>query len=264
MSNVIDPVVEPVVEPVVPVVPPVPAGTSGAAANVAAAAAPEASKPWMSQAPDELKKNELLSTFEGVGPLCEGYVNLHGELVELKKTMEVPEGEDGYKLGEPVLPDGFPKDADLEVKFKKFCLENKIGQGQAKSLFEFYNASLGERYSGVMQARSTAETDTEKKLKGEWGEDGYNEKIAMIGKLVTAKAGADAVHVMEVLDKAGANGDAATVKCLAAIASDYGQHKFIEGETLRLQGTGEPEPQPGAPKQSVKYKEEFTEYAKQG
>jgi len=246
---------DPTVEGAGPVVPD--EITAGAAAIVAAAAAPEASKPWMSQAPDELKKSELLSAFEGVGPLCTGYVGLHGELSELKKTMEVPDGEDGYKLGEPALPDGMSKDADLEAKFKKFCIANKIGAGQAKSLFEFYNASLGERYSGVMQARSNAEASTEKQLKGDWGEDGWNERTALIGKLVFAKAGTDAPRVMEVLDKAGAYADAATMKFLASVAADYGQHKLVEGETPGLGGTEETKPQPGEPKKSVRYKKEF-------
>lgn len=229
------------------------------------AATVEAAKQWMQQAPDDLKKNVLLAAFEGVGPLCKGYVDLHGELTGLKKSMEVPDGADGYKFGDPKLPEGLPVDKDLESAFKQICIEKKIGLEQAKSLFEFYNTYLATRYNTVLKRRSNADAETERQLKGEWGEEGYNAKTTLIGKLVAEKAGDDAARVMEVFDKAALYGDPATLKFLAAVAADYGEHKLVEGETPGIKGSEEEEPaaQPGEPAKSVRYKKEFREFAGQ-
>lgn len=247
------------------------AGVTAAAVAAAAAGPPdgtvEAAKDWMQQAPDDLKKNEILAALEGVGPLCKAHVELHGELAELKKSIEVPGGLDGYKLGDPELPEGLAVDKDLELAFKQICIDKKIGLEQAKSLFQFYNTYLATRYNNVMQNRSNAEGETEKQLTGEWGADGWTAKTALIGKLVFEKAGKDAPRVIEVLDKAGVYADPATMKFLAAIASDYGQHRLVEGETPGIVGTGEPaeqKPQPGEPAKSVKYGSEFKKFAEQG
>ena len=235
-----------------------------AAAAVDPAAVAETLKhPWMQQAPNDLKKNEILGEFDGVGPLCKAHVELHAELAELKKSMEVPGGVDGYNLGDPQLPEGLAKDADMELKFKQFCIDNKIGLGQAKALFGFYNSSLATRYNTVMQNRSNAEAETDKLLKGEWGDEGYTTKTAQIGTLIDEKAGKDAARVKEVFDKAAVYGDPATLRFFAAVAADYGQHRLVEGETVGITGTepARPKAQPGEPPKTVDYGPEFREFA---
>jgi len=140
---------------------------------------------WMSQLPDDLKKNEQLSQFGTLGDFgkkylevsknTEGAVKIPGEdatdeeRAAFYNKIGRPEVADKYELINPELPEGMKINTELGVSFRDFAHKTGLTQKQAKAAFEFYNNHMISQFSEMQKARQEAVVKGGEALKTEWG-----------------------------------------------------------------------------------------------
>ena len=86
-------------------------------------------------------------------------------LARTKGLMDVPDKPEGYDFGELQLPEGLPRDENLEIAFKGFCKEQGISKAAAKALYDFYNTAMITTYNKNQEASVAEVKKAEQELR---------------------------------------------------------------------------------------------------
>lgn len=174
---------------------------------------------WMSQLPDDLKKNDetvkALSKFQKIGDVANSYVELSKKL---GNTLSVP-GEDATdeekasfyeKLGVPKSADDytFSKDMGASAKaYNEMAFNAHLSNDQAASIFQS-TESFGKAYlENVREAQGRQLKETENALKKEYGSN-FPVKMEMCKRGLLAAGG----NVAKTLRDSGLSGNPDLVK----------------------------------------------------
>jgi hypothetical protein len=199
-------------------------GNDGAAPEVAASGAEHESTPqvdagvggtdhehqspaWMSQLPDDLKGNEVLTQFAKLGEMGKAFLDLQGRL---ERSVEIPgEGasEDQVRdfqrrLGVPETSEGYElPNLDLGVEtvrpewnkeFAAAAHEAGLTKRQAEKVYGFMTGQAKSTAQQYNEARAAEQAATKKALQQEWGND--YEKNLKIANRGAASRGKDFVN----------------------------------------------------------------------
>jgi polyhydroxyalkanoate synthesis regulator phasin len=125
----------------------------------------------------EFKGNPALSSFQDVGALAKGYVNLSGKLGSRSMAdMDPPSDETGRrtvldKLG--LAPPARPDDYDLPASaalFRTWAHKQGLTKAQAKGLFDAMVENGKKSGEQAKEQLTTRAKDAETALRGRWGE----------------------------------------------------------------------------------------------
>lgn len=164
----------------------VPTTTVSEGQDNTAPAVPEGADSWLSQLPDDLKGNEILTGHENVESLAKDYVGLKSS------QPVVPAAPQDYEFA---IPDGFPVDQTELGNFKEIAHAIKMPQEAATKLIEFEVA----RYNRSVEAQNAANQAELEKAEGElktaWSTD-YDKNIVIANRAIEKFGGKDLVNFL--------------------------------------------------------------------
>jgi len=200
---------------------------------------------WKASVNTDLRNSPLLQKFddtpEGLNKALESHVNLEKLLGHEKvpipkdvndtegwnrfsKAMGIPDKAEGYKLGDPKLPDSMKGMTIDKNKFAEVVHAHKLTPSQAQGLWKAYNDINMESYSKAMKEHEGKMVDTVNRLKGEWG-DAYETNVEL-GQTVINKFSDD--QEMNDYLTATLSQDPRGVKFLAKIGDQFAENKIGE------------------------------------
>ena len=94
-----------------------------------------------------------------------------------------PEKPDGYKLSPVELPEGLPRDAELEKTFLGRAHELGLSTKQADGLFKWWSEVNVAKFAEADKQLAAAHQAANQALKADWGA-AYDAKIALAGKAI--------------------------------------------------------------------------------
>ncbi len=230
------------------------AGHPPAAAPAAPAAVTEPVVPsmtWKDKLSTDLQGSPLIAKFEdtadGFNKAFESHNNLESLLGHDKvpipkgsedvegwnrfsKAMGVPDAAENYGLADASLPESMKGLTIDKGKFAEIVHAHKLTPGQAKGLWEAYQAEGIAAYSKASEGLQNQLVDTVNALKGEWG-DAYESNIEL-GQAVINKFGADQDAVDFIT--ATLAKDPRGAKFLAKIGGQFAENKIPEFSMKRF------------------------------
>ena len=173
-------------------------GATGSETEVVTESAPEPS--FRQHIPEEFKDAEYWASIPDEATLVKNYANaqkLIGKKGIIRPDDEAPPEEwDKYysALGRPEKAEGYtletPKDIppeyfreDLANDFRGWAFEAGITDKAAQTIYNKYLEKSKEEITAGMKAIETAKADTEKELKGEWG-DKYQPNLDLANQVI--------------------------------------------------------------------------------
>lgn len=164
------------------------ATTTTAAATTTATAAPD----WRAALPEDMRADESLSKFKGIGDLAKSYKEAQSLIgrkrLELPRDDWKPEQHDEFwkTLGRPDAPDAYAptaKSDNFEMdetqlgEAKKVFHQAGLTTKQGQAILDYYVNSVGGQVGQQMEAQKQAAAQAEADLKAKWG-DNYDIRLA--------------------------------------------------------------------------------------
>jgi len=217
------------------------AGAAGVAdpgaAGGAGAAAAGAGEDWRTGMEPDVVNHPSMANFKNPGDLAKSWVNaqklIGADKIPVPGKDATPEewglvydrlgrpgNSEGYVLPEVKMPEGFPEaDPQLVGGFKAQCHELGILPGQAAKLYEWFQGTQAQSYTGMMTERQTGIANAETALKNEWGK-AYEPNLVK-AQAVLKQFGDENISAM--LENTGLGNDPNLIKFLANIGKNFGE-----------------------------------------
>jgi glutamate synthase domain-containing protein 2 len=214
---------------------------------------------WSNFIPPDLKDDQSFGPFAGkdVGEVLRSFVNAQ-RMIGADKVI-VPAGKNdtpevwnevfnrlgrpkdvtGYQFEEPALPEGLPRDQELEEAFKKWSHEAGLNNKQAANLFKFYNEHQAQKYTeytATAQAKQREAFDQAvSTMKAEYGTK-FDEKVLLAKKVIRTYGGTPE-EVEAFIGQYG--NDPRVIRTLVKLGEQISESKLISGERPGWEMTGE-------------------------
>jgi hypothetical protein len=213
------------------------ADPGAAGAGAAGAAAGAGAVDWKNGFEPDIANHPSLSNFKNSGDLAKSWVNaqklIGADKIPVPGENATPEewglvydrlgrpgNSEGYNLPEVKMPDGFPEaDPQLIGGFKSQCHELGILPGQASKLYEWFQGTQANQYTGMMAANQEGQVNAETALKNEWGQ-AYDSNLAT-AQSVLKQFGDE--NITGMLESSGLGNDPNLIKFLANIGKNFGE-----------------------------------------
>jgi len=173
--------------------------------------------PYMSQFPDELKKDEFFRPDKTLGDVGKGF---KGARAKINSTPTAPE-----KASEYELPEDEKTDKDSLDWFRKTVFDLKVPKETAEKLYAATTQYAGEKLSKRDEERKKEIEKSDELMHGEWGEK-FDENMKLVDKAYEDLGGDE---LRKVLENVGIDTNPVILKALKQIGFEHSEDKIREG-----------------------------------
>jgi len=177
---------------------------------------------WMSQLPDEYKKDEYGKGYKTMG---EFYKTHKGLRAKLDATPTAPEKADDYEFPAPDEESDFKPDPKTEKWFRKTAFALKLSKEAAGKLYGEYNKMAMELIKAKGKADASATTKNDELMHGEWGDE-YDANMKLVEKGI-AELGGDELE--KLLTDTGLRNHPVILKAFKQIGFEHSDDTIKSG-----------------------------------
>jgi len=177
---------------------------------------------WMSQLPDEYKKDEYGKGYKTMG---EFYKTHKGLRAKIDKMPKAPEKASEYEFADPDEESGIKVDPNAKKWFSKTAFKLKMPKEMAEEFYTEYSEFAGNLLKSRDEQMKKELEKSDELMHGEWGED-FDTNMKYVEKAIDDLGGDE---LREVLEKAGIDNHPAILKAFKQVGFEHKDDTIKEG-----------------------------------
>jgi len=177
---------------------------------------------WMSQLPDEYKKDAYGKGYKTMG---EFYKTHKGLRAKLDAVPTAPEKADDYEFKAPEEDADFKPDPKTEKWFRKMAFSLKLPKEVTEKLYGEYNKMAMELIKAKEKTNASTTTKNDELMHGEWGDE-YDANMKLVEKGIAELGGDD---LEKLLTDTGLRNHPAILKAFKQIGFEHSDDTIKSG-----------------------------------